>query len=88
MSGGRGHDEKKLPELQDLKPTVWIGKQGCTEATLHEIRDQVKKRKMIKVKWLRSTEPDPESIAEATGTRLVQVRGRTIVLAGRKTAGK
>ncbi|MEN6397278.1 MAG: YhbY family RNA-binding protein, partial [Methanoregula sp.] len=32
--------------MQDLKPTVWIGKQGCTEATIEEIVAQLKKRKV------------------------------------------
>ena len=28
---------KTDPAMQDLKPTVWIGKQGCTEAAIEEI---------------------------------------------------
>jgi len=87
MSGGHGR-KKEQPGagqiLQDLKPTVWIGKQGCTDATIQEIRDQIKKRQMIKVKWLQSTEVAPESLAEATGTKLVQVRGKTIILADKR----
>ncbi|MDD1684795.1 MAG: YhbY family RNA-binding protein, partial [Methanoregula sp.] len=38
--------------MQDLKPTVWIGKQGCTPAMIDEIVSQLKKRRIIKVKWL------------------------------------
>lgn len=49
--------------MQDLKPTVWIGKQGCTETMIEEIVAQLKTRKMIKVKWLQSVEVDPEAIA-------------------------
>jgi hypothetical protein len=45
--------------MQDLKPTVWIGKQGCTETMIDEIVEQLKKRKMIKVKWLQNIEIDP-----------------------------
>lgn len=89
MSGGREHKKEK-PEsgsnLHDLKPTVWIGKQGCTESTLQEIRDQIKKRQTIKVKWLQSTEVEPESLAESTGTKLVQVRGKTIILTDKRKA--
>jgi RNA-binding protein len=72
--------------MQDLKPTVWIGKQGCTETMIDEIVSQLKKRKLIKVKWLQNTEVDPEAIAVQAKARLVEVRGRTMVLAGKGKA--
>ncbi|MGA2699140.1 MAG: YhbY family RNA-binding protein [Methanoregula sp.] len=71
------------PSMQDLKPTVWIGKLGCTEATIEEIVAQLKKRKVIKVKWLQNTEVDPGAVAEAARAVLVSVRGKTMVLAAR-----
>jgi RNA-binding protein len=66
--------------MQDLKPTVWIGKQGCTETMIEEIAAQLKKRKLIKVKWLQNTEVDPADIAIRAKATLVEVRGRTMVL--------
>ena len=76
--------EKTDPSIQDLKPTVWIGKQGCTATMIEEIVAQLKKRKTIKVKWLQNTEVDPETVAEQAGAALVSVRGRTMVLAGQR----
>ena len=73
--------------MQDLKPTVWIGKQGCTETMIEEIVAQLKKRKLIKVKWLQNTEVDPDDIALRAKVTLVEVRGRTMVLAGKGKAG-
>ena len=70
--------------MQDLKPTVWIGKQGCSETMIEEIVAQLKTRKMIKVKWLQNTEVDPDAVAEAAKATLVEVRGRTMVLAEKK----
>ena len=70
--------------MQDLKPTVWIGKQGCTETMIEEIVAQLKTRKMIKVKWLQSVEVDPEAVAQQARAKLVQTRGRTMVLADKK----
>jgi RNA-binding protein len=67
--------------MQDLKPTVWIGKQGCSETMIEEIVAQLKKRKLIKVKWLQSAEVSPEEMARLAKARLVEVRGRTMVLA-------
>lgn len=69
--------------FQDLKPTVWIGKNGYSETLIEEIRLQLKERKYIKVKWLRSTDVDPEEIARLAKADLVGVRGRTMVLAER-----
>jgi len=67
--------------MQDLKPTVWIGKQGCSDTMIEEIVAQLKKRKQIKIKWLQSAEVEPEEIATRAKARLVEVRGRTLVLA-------
>jgi RNA-binding protein len=70
--------------VHDLRPTVWIGKQGCTETIIREIILQIEKRKVIKVKWLQNTDVDPTAVAASAGADLVDVRGRTMVLAGRK----
>jgi RNA-binding protein len=74
--------------MQDLKPTVWIGKQGCTGTMIDEIVEQLKKRKLIKVKWLQNTLVDPEDIAMQADATLVEVRGRTMVLQEKKKTGK
>ncbi|MEI7648994.1 MAG: YhbY family RNA-binding protein [Methanomicrobiales archaeon] len=75
-------DANKL--MQELKPTVWIGKQGCTETMIEEIVSQLKNRKMIKVKWLQSVVVDPAAIALQARAKLVETRGRTMVLADKK----
>jgi RNA-binding protein len=76
--------DEKNRAIQDLKPTIWIGKQGCTETLIEEIRQQLLKRKLVKVKWLRNTEVDPAMIAGLSGGDLIEVRGRTMVIAARK----
>ena len=78
--------EPKDNSMQDLKPTVWIGKQGCTGTMIDEIVSQLKKRKLIKVKWLQNTDVDPEAVAMQANARLVEVRGRTMVLADKGRA--
>ncbi len=70
--------EKRPPN--DLKPTVWIGKKGCTEVVCEEIQRQIKVRTCIKVRFLRSAEMDPETLAAQSGTILGPVRGRTVIL--------
>jgi RNA-binding protein len=78
----RAEDHDRL--MQDLRPTVWIGKQGCTETIIQEIVLQLEKRNMIKVKWLQNTEVDPAAVAASAGAYLIDVRGRTMVLAKRQ----
>jgi RNA-binding protein len=51
-----------------------------TETIIEEICNQIKVRKIIKIKWLESTSLDPEVVAHRSGTVLLQVRGRTLVL--------
>ena len=80
--------EKNDPSMQALKPTVWIGKQGCTATMIEEIVAQLKKRNTIKVKWLQNTEVDPDAVATQAGAKLVSVRGRTMVLAEKKKTQK
>jgi RNA-binding protein len=67
--------------MQELRPTVWIGKGGCSDMIIQEIVAQLKKRKVVKVKWLQNTDVDPEAIASQAKAQLVEVRGRTMVLA-------
>ncbi len=75
--------------MQEIRPTVWIGKSGMTDGILQEIADQLATRKVIKVKWLRNIGVEPETVAEKTGATLVSVRGRTMVLArGKRQPGR
>jgi RNA-binding protein len=67
--------------MQALKPTVWIGKKGCTPEAVAEIRRQLEGRRPVKVRFLRGAEMDPESLARETGGEILGVRGRTVVLA-------
>ncbi len=70
----------KRESFQDLRPTVWVGKRGISSLMIDEIRRQLKDRKIVKVRWLRNTEVDPEEVAASAGAVLVEVRGRTFVL--------
>jgi RNA-binding protein len=55
---------------------------------IEEIVQQLKKRTMIKVKWLQNVEIDPETVAIKAQARLVDVRGRTMVLEEKKKTRK
>lgn len=69
----------------ELKATVHIGKDGITEGVINEIRQQLKKRKIIKIKFLQNANRDNfkekiEDIAKETGAEVVEIRGFTAVL--------
>ena len=70
--------------MQELRPTVWIGKQGCTQTVIEEIIQQLERRKIVKVKVLSATEIDFSDVAARTGADLVGIRGKTFVLARRR----
>lgn len=70
--------------MQTTKPTVWIGKKGCTPEAVAEIRRQLEGRKPVKVRFLRGVEMDPEALAAETGGVVLGVRGRTVVLRRRQ----
>lgn len=82
-------DKQRIRELrakaQSLKPTVYIGKDGITESVVRELSLQLEKAKLVKVRLQPSSEMDREEagsrLAEATRSTLVEVRGRTAVLA-------
>lgn len=82
-------DKARIMELrgkaQLLKPTVYIGKEGITSNVVLELAKQLKKNKLVKVKLLASVEAAKEEVAEQlvrdTASTLIEVRGRTVVIA-------
>jgi RNA-binding protein len=82
-------DKKRIMELrgkaQALKATVFVGKDGMTETVVQETAKQLKKTKLVKIKLLSSVEADKmdlaNSLARSTSSTLIEVRGRTVVLA-------
>ncbi len=82
-------DKKRIIDLrgraQALPATVHVGKEGITQTVVDEITKQLKKTKLVKVKLLPALESDRKeaglALANATSSVLVEVRGRTVVLA-------
>jgi RNA-binding protein len=67
-----------------MKAHVHVGKEGLSPSVLATIDREVGDRELIKVRLLESLEGDRKAvareIAERTGTELVQVLGRTLLL--------
>jgi len=77
--------QQKRAEANQLDVTVHVGKQGITDATITELKAQLKAKRLVKVRLLKSathetsTQEQAEALAAATGTTLVDVRGHTAV---------
>lgn len=73
---------------QDIHPTVAVGKNGVTDQVIKEIVRQIARKKTIKVKLhgeskiLRSE--IARELADKSGTRLVELRGFTVILTRKK----
>lgn len=80
--------EKKedLKKVSRLKATVWIGKEGVTERLIAHASAQLNSKKIVKIKVqksLLSLKPlieVAEEVAKATGSTIVDIRGRTFTL--------
>ncbi|MDR0887838.1 MAG: YhbY family RNA-binding protein [Candidatus Methanoplasma sp.] len=72
-----------------LSPTVHVGKDGIDEGLLNEITAQLKNARLIKIKVLSNSEDGAketaETIASATDSVAVDVRGGVIVLTDKRT---
>ena len=69
----------------DIKTTVQIGKGGITEGVEKEIRGQLKKRKIIKIKFLQNSDRENfreriEKLASDVNAEILEIRGFTAVL--------
>lgn len=79
-----------MKKISEIESTVRIGKYGITEGVIKEIKNQLKKRKIIKIKFLKSTksiaslEEFVEILEKKTGAEVLDVRGGTVVLALRR----
>lgn len=78
-----------MQNIHDLKPVLRIGKNGVTENIINDIRILVKKKKIVKIKVLRSainseTMKDiADKIVEEANLRIIQIRGHSVVVASR-----
>ena len=68
-----------------LEPAVRIGKLGLTDAIVRQVKEQLKKRKIIKVKFLKTAIEDNKKelildLAERAGAKIVHRVGFVAVL--------
>ena len=80
-----GKQRRRLRALgYELKPKVSVGRQGLSEPVLRSVEEAYHTSELIKARLERSCELGREEaarqLAEATGSQLIQVLGRTVLL--------
>ena len=78
----KGSERAELrAEAHHLTPTVHVGHQGITPTLIESLDDALRTRELVKVKLAKVSDQTPkvaaENLAEATGSEVVQVIGRT-----------
>jgi RNA-binding protein len=73
--------------LKDENPTIWVGKDGLTDQLISEIKKQLQKNKMVKIRVLpaalqgdTTTQTIADRAAEQTEAALVEGRGHVFIL--------
>jgi RNA-binding protein len=75
-----------LIKAKALEPTARIGKSGITDTQIADIKKQLEKRKIIKIRFLQSFIADKDKnrimaeLAEKVNARIIQKIGFVIVL--------
>ena len=97
-SEGTTFEKNRLRRLQSrsrkMDPTIWIGKDGASEALMKQVVNQLKVRELVKVKIQKSalseigTADLAEKVVTSTGSTLVEVMGHTFTVYKRKEVRK
>jgi len=83
------HLKDMRSESMKLTPNILIGKNGLTDQVVNNIKEELKIRKLVKIKILQAYIADKdknevfEDIATKTGAKVVQKIGFTITLTKR-----
>ncbi|KJB84962.1 RNA-binding protein [Paenibacillus sp. E194] len=80
-----GKQKRHLRSLaHHLQPIFQVGKGGMNDQLVRHVEDAIEKRELMKISVLNNCLEDPREIAEElasrSGSELVQVIGKTIVL--------
>jgi len=73
-------------KAMNLEPIIWVGKSGITEEIIKEIKIQLQKKKLIKIKLLKSIiekkgkKELAKNLAEKTDSRIITQVGFVVVL--------
>jgi RNA-binding protein len=81
----KGKDKRTLrAEGTQIKPEIWIGKNGITEGIYQTIENSFRTKELVKVKVLDNCEIDKKEVANLLSNRLnaeiIQILGNMILI--------
>ena len=77
--------QKLKAQATEIDATIWVGKNGLTDSVVRELKDQLKSKRLVKVKILKNAvEEIPRNriareLEEHSGAKLLDIRGGTAV---------
>ena len=77
--------KERISKIRQEPAKIRIGKKGITEGILQEVEVLLKREQIIKIKCLKvvpteSTKAIAQNIADLTGSKILEVRGKTFIL--------
>ena len=73
----------------EISHTVYVGKDGLKDSLYEEIKAQIKKNRLVKIKVLANADSETaevaDAIAENTGSVVVDVRGSIVILTDKRS---
>jgi RNA-binding protein len=81
----------KIDKIRHDPPKIRIGKKGITEGIIMEVEGILRKDSVIKIKCLKIVPSEgikaiAENIANLTNSNVVEIRGKTFILASKSLA--
>jgi RNA-binding protein len=80
-----------MEDIHELKPVIRVGKNGVTENIINDVKMLVKKKKIVKIKVLRSAlysetmSQIADKILKETNLKIVQLRGHSVVVSSEES---
>ena len=77
--------KERINKIRQEPAKIRIGKKGITEGILQEVEVLLKREQIVKIKCLKvvpteSTKAIAQNIANITGSKILEVRGKTFIL--------
>ena len=77
--------QKLKAQATEIDATIWVGKNGLTDSVVRELKDQLKSKRLVKVKILKNAVEEisrnriARELEEHSGAKLLDIRGGVAV---------
>ena len=77
--------QKLKAQATEIDATIWVGRNGLTDSVVRELKDQLKSKRLVKVKILKNAVEEisrnriARELEEHSGAKLLDIRGGVAV---------